>query len=113
MKTLLDVKQAYMEQHELAQQLSPVTDGKRAISAAKKRLQFLNKVVIYLESSPKAEYITGSIRTLKQKYNDLMEKCPYLDSKNPEEKKVLKKWQQEHEITKIKGQLKFLNYIVS
>lgn len=113
MKTLLEVKTAYMEQLELAQNLTLMLDGKRAITSSKKRLQFLNKVIIYLETIPQAEYIHGSIRMLKEKYQKLMDQCPYLDCKNPEEKKLLKKWQEEYAVDKIKSQLKFLNYIAN
>lgn len=113
MKTLIDVKMERDNLFEEAKLLKPSVDGKRVISAAKKRIKFLDLVIIYLESSPKAEYISGSLWGLKDKLRRIMNDCPFLDDKNPEGKKLRMAWLKEHDVEKIKGQIKFLNYILN
>lgn len=113
MKTLVDVKTQYMELFDQAKKMSVEYDGRRAFNNVKKRLQFLRNAIFYLESCPQAEYITGSLRGLKDRYNRLREECPFLDAKNPELKKLLKEWQKENGYNKIKNQIKFLSYILN
>ena len=118
MKTLLQVKNSYLEAMDEAKQIDLNADGgKRLIARYKKQIQFLNKVIIYLENNPTAEFLQGQLKTVQKQYKAIMSSWPAPPpglggDKNPEYKKKLMKWKKEHDVDKIKSQLRFINYIL-
>lgn len=118
MKTLVEVKNHYLDVLEEAKEIDlSAPGGKILLSRHKKQLQFLNKVVLYLENTPDAEFLKGQLQALKKKYNVTMASQPPPPSGFQGEKTVayvaqIKKWKKEQEIDKMKTQMKFMNYIL-
>jgi hypothetical protein len=118
MKTLIEVKNHYLDVLEEAKEVDVTAPGgKILLSRHKKQLQFLNKVVLYLENTPDSEFLKGQLQLLKKKYNATLATQPTPPPGFQGEKTVayvaqLKRWKKEHEIDKMKTQLKFMNYII-
>lgn len=112
MKTLTEMKRDRLNLLEEAENLHAV-EYRKKITSIKKRLKFINKAIFYIECIPQSEYCHGSLNGLKEKYKRLYSGNPYLATKNPEESKKSKKYEAEHELPKIREQIKFLKYILN
>lgn len=105
MKTLLDIKQQILHiTHEQPR-------------GWKKQLARANEIKMYLETNPNAEFLNKEENRLQARYWAIMELRPEpakgTDEKNPEFKKILKHWEDENGIPKLKQQLKAIKYILS
>jgi hypothetical protein len=86
MKTLLEVKNTYLDTQEEANQVDvEASGGKRLRSRYIKQIQFLYKIIIFLEGNPNAEFLQDQLQTLKNKYNKAMSIKPILD---PDSKRI-------------------------
>lgn len=90
---------------------------KRTESRCKKRVVWLKSVLLYLESGVEA----GSIQTDRNRTMKLLQEVskrrpvPTQEDgeKNPEFKKLVKKYESMYEVPKLKEQLKTLNFILN
>lgn len=112
MKTLTEMKRDYSNLLEEAKNLDSIEE-KRKLTLIKKRLKLINKAIFYIECLPYSEYCHGELNALKEKYKRLYGSNPYLATKKPEESKKSKKYEAEHELPKIREQIKFLKYILN
>lgn len=118
MKTLLEVKNTYLDTQEEANQVDvEASGGKRLRSRYIKQIQFLYKIIIFLEGNPNAEFLQDQLQTLKKKYNKAMSIKPipgpgFQTDKLPEYLEKVNKWEKENDISKMKNQLRFINYIL-
>jgi len=100
---------------EEAKQLCVITE-KSKISRIKKRIQFIQLAENYLINEPNTDYLKLSISQTKDRIDRLIDLTPYdLDrsDKNPEMSKKVKDYDRKEGITKMKLQLKFMNYLIS
>jgi hypothetical protein len=103
MRSLLEVKT------EIAEIMSSEYDKKSEIARARKRLQFLRTVEMYLEGNPTDWFIKKEIERLENRNNKIIEQYNielYKSSKNPK-----KKYEEEMGIPHIRLQLKALRFI--
>lgn len=120
MKTLIDVKRDIADIKMQIKEMDPKLDRAK-INRLKKRIVWLNQVILYLEKEPDAEYL------MKTKYRlivsiDAHQRIGPLDARsklidrattNPELKKEIVKYDRESGIKKMKDQIRFINYILN
>lgn len=120
MKTLIDVKKEIENIKWDIGQMCKV-DDKAKINRLKKRVAWLNQVILYLEKEPDAEYLRKTKLRLivsidaHTKVGPLDNRNQLIDraTTNPELKKEIVKYDRESGIKKMKDQIRFINYILN
>lgn len=83
----------------------------------KKRYKELMEIKMYIESFPSSEFINKELDRLQNRFYMIIELQPEpaqgSDYKNPEFKKIFKKWEDENDLPKLKKQIKNLKFILS
>lgn len=105
MKSLLDVNAEISE--IIASQGR--FENKRAESRAKKRLQFLNMVKMYIESQPDEYFVAREIFRLEKRVNLLSDS--FDESQYKDAREARKKYEKEVGIPDLRSQIKVLRFI--
>lgn len=120
MKTLIDVKNEISDIKVQIKEMIPEL-YKAKINRLKKRIVWLNQVIMYLENEPDAEYLRKTKLRLivsidaHTKVGPLDNRNELIDraTTNTELKKEIVKYDRESGIKKMKDQIRFINYILN
>ncbi len=84
-------------------------DSKRKESSAKKRLEFLNLVKMYIETQPDEYFVAKEIQRIENRITLMLNQFDKSKYKDPKE--ALKKYEKDSGIPELRKQLKALRFI--
>jgi hypothetical protein len=118
MKSLKDIKLEISDQEEaIAEERSYAAPSKPKISRAKKRLQFLKTVYMYIESGPDPDFLRKEIKRLDYRIKAIIDLCPdfsELSNVNLKKAKEMKvKYEKDNDIPRLKEQARTIRYILN
>jgi hypothetical protein len=111
MRTVIEMKLDIDELMTMAASLYKKKE-KRLYSRTIKKIDMIKKAINYVEGDPDADYVISTYKKVQAKYKNIANQNPWRLTKNPEDQKKKKKWDDEHGLPAINMQLSFLRYIV-
>lgn len=112
MRTIKEMKQEIEEiKHRIGHE-----EMKKAIEGRlRKRIQFLNTCILYMETNPDQEFVSAQIKMVEGKINRRMEGFNEDDYKEWAKKdvaKVRKAYEKEYDIPKLRSQVSAMRFIL-
>jgi len=98
---------------ELKKQISKIVqesilEDKKEKAKLRKRVEFLNQCILYLELEPREIFLYNQRNELKEKLRIIMQDKPYFEDKAHEYS-----WMKKHNVQLIKNQIETLDFILN